>query len=84
MRDTKADQERISEDSAPGFNDELFKEKCRQLGATSQDAQAELFGITQPSISRIRAGRQIPCVIVGNRITKTLGVKVEELWPVAA
>lgn len=84
MKDTQTHDERISEDSPPGFNDELFARRCRELEAHSQDAQAELLGLTQPNISRIRRGRQIPRVDTAVRLAKALGITVEDLWPAAA
>ena len=56
-------------------------EKIRKLKGFTQEQLAEKVGASSPWIGHIETGREVPNLLMLQKVTHALGVKVKELIP---
>lgn len=87
MPDSQRRTRRVQADSKPpriAFNKDLFLTALADRGATTDHQRADLLGMPPCSVRRYHDGRVIPLLSTARQIAETVGVSVEDLWPVDA
>lgn len=88
MADSPSRRRRVQGDSHQppriAFNDDLFLTILADHGATTDHERADFLGMPPCSVRRYRDGKVIPLLSTARTIADTVGVSVDDLWPVAA
>lgn len=66
----------------PRMNGPLFDDRCAAKGAHTDTEIAALLGVAVSTIGRWRDKGQRPRVDMARHVAATLGVTVDDLWPV--
>jgi DNA-binding XRE family transcriptional regulator len=73
-----------SERAVPPFNSDLFNERCRALGATTEAERAALADVDPATLWRFRKGITLPNLRDARRFAQKVDLTVDDLWPAAA
>lgn len=80
MSDAEAPLRRVIPVQPRALNRSLYLEACRAKGATTQEARAQLFGLTRQNLSRYEAGRVEPLLSTAQWFASCVDITVEALW----
>lgn len=83
MPDTTGTEQR-GRSAAVKFDGESFDQRCRELGATTEQARSELAGVERSTLRRYRKGITVPLLPDAIDFASRLGLEVTDLWKDAA
>jgi transcriptional regulator with XRE-family HTH domain len=72
--------------ATPRLDGDVFDERCRQIlgDGVSEEAKAELVGISRVTLHRYRKGELRPRFETARRLANRLDVGIDVLWPDAS